>query len=347
MRIIVPSIFLETTGLYLKAPHEADFPAICSLQSHPAIMQHFIQPHAQIRKTFDLSIQHYRNHGFTLFSVFEKITDTFIGQAGLIHLAYDDTQPDIELVYQLLPTARGLEYATELANALIAWAWQHQSIQKIITVIHQDNIPSRHVAEKVGMHYVGKACYTHHPEGVTYAIDKRSLQLDKVTLVPATLQDYPIMQNMGRFYLYDMSEYLGISEKWTLPSDGLYTCIDFKKYWETDNTSPFLVYYEKEVAGFVIVDKKTYSSNADFNMAQFFILRKFKRHGLGRHVAQTMFSRYPGTWEVMVLPGNEGAYRFWRNIITEHTNSNFQETTCEVPHFQYDTRNIFTFYKSP
>ncbi len=37
---------------------------------------------------------------------------------------------------------------------------------------------------------------------------------------------------MARFYVYDMSEYLGNEEGWEIPEDGLYECIDFKKYWE-------------------------------------------------------------------------------------------------------------------
>jgi [ribosomal protein S5]-alanine N-acetyltransferase len=58
---------------------------------------------------------------------------------------------------------------------------------------------------------------------------------------------------MGRFYVYDMSEYLGKEEGWEIPEDGLYECIDFKKYWEDESSFPFLVCYQNEIVGFVII----------------------------------------------------------------------------------------------
>ena len=79
---------------------------------------------------------------------------------------------------------------------------------------------------------------------------------------------------MGRFYVYDMSEYMGNEEGWEIPENGLYECIDFKKYWDDENSFPFLVRYENEIAGFAIVDKKCSDSIIDFNMAQFFCFKK-------------------------------------------------------------------------
>ena len=75
-------------------------------------------------------------------------------------------------------------------------------------------------------------------------------------------------------------------------------------------------------------------------MAQFFILRKFKNKGLGRYVTYLCFKKFPGVWEVMVIPGNEGAYRFWRTIIKNYTNNHFLEYTREIDHSR---KNIFKF----
>jgi ribosomal-protein-alanine N-acetyltransferase len=144
---------------------------------------------------------------------------------------------------------------------------------------------------------------------------------------------------MGRFYVYDMSEFMG----WKIPADGLYECIDFSKYWKTDDAFPFLIHYENELAGFVIIDKKGSDASIDFNVAQFFILRKFKNKGLGRYVACQCFDKFRGTWEVMVIPGNEGAYRFWQSIIKKYTAENFTEYTREVAHFNNSIKNIFKF----
>lgn len=170
-----------------------------------------------------------------------------------------------------------------------------------------------------------------------------NLDHSQITLIPAAIEHYPIIQNMARFYVYDMSEYLGHEEGWEIPENGLYECIDFKEYWETKDAFPFLIRYGKELAGFVIVDKKGSDTTIDFNMAQFFILRKFNGKGIGRLVAYECFNRFKGIWEVMVIPGNTGAYSFWKIIIHSYTSGHFSEYTKAVAHFKNNIKNIFKF----
>lgn len=56
----------------------------------------------------------------------------------------------------------------------------------------------------------------------------------------ATLDDYPIIQNMARFYVYELSRDCGfISEDWALPPDGLYESFDFKNTLKSRQEKPF------------------------------------------------------------------------------------------------------------
>jgi ribosomal-protein-alanine N-acetyltransferase len=144
---------------------------------------------------------------------------------------------------------------------------------------------------------------------------------------------------MARFYVYDMSEFMG----WEMENTGLYECISFEKYFDKENNYPFLIKYEDNLAGFVIVDKVGSNNTIDFNMAQFFTLRKFKNKGIARYVAHQCFDKFKGNWEVMVIPGNEGAYRFWRSTIRKYTDKNFVEYTKDIQHFDNSTKNIFNF----
>ncbi len=172
---------------------------------------------------------------------------------------------------------------------------------------------------------------------------KENFNFEQVTLVPALLDDYPIIQNMGRFYVYDMSEYMRDEAGWQMPENGLYECIDFKKYWQTDDAFPFLIRYKGELAGFVIVDKKGSDDKIDYNMAQFYIIRKFKGKGLGKFVAYHCFDTFKGMWEVMVMPHNTGAYQFWKKTITSYTNNAAIEYTRQIKHFNNSEKNIFCF----
>lgn len=169
-----------------------------------------------------------------------------------------------------------------------------------------------------------------------------SFDYNQIKIIPATINDYQAIQNMARFYVYDMSEYLGDEEGWEMPEDGLYECIDFKKYWETDNAFPFLIRYKSELVGFAIVDKKGSEPAINFNMAQFFIIRKFKNKGIGKFIAHELFNRFRGIWEVMVIPENLGAYQFWNKTIGAFS-KNVEKYNRHVAHFENNLKKIFKF----
>ena len=42
-----------------------------------------------------------------------------------------------------------------------------------------------------------------------YEIFNRKINFNKINIIPASLNEYPIIQNMGRFYVYDLCEYMG------------------------------------------------------------------------------------------------------------------------------------------
>ena len=339
------SIFLETKRLIINTPELDDFDDLYALQSDADVMKYIgrgVRTQSDVLNGLEKAIMHYDKHGFSLGSVFEKESGEFVGRAGLIHLAYDDAQPEVEVGYALTKSSWNKGYATELTQALIKWAFKHLTIKKIVAVIKPENDRSRRVLEKVGMRYIKRTLYWDN-EVALYEIDKSVVDTNKIKLVPAGIKDYPVIQNMARFYVYDMSEYLGDEEGWEIPKDGLYECIDFKKYWESDDNFPFLIQYDDELAGFVIVDKKGSLPEIDFNMAQFFILRKFKGKGIGKYVAHHCFNLFQGMWEVMVIPGNEGAYRFWRATIQGYTHRDYVEYTAQVAHLNHNTKNIFQF----
>lgn len=60
-------------------------------------------------------------------------------------------------------------------------------------------------------------------------------------------------------------------------------------------------------------------------VAEFFVLNKYRRIGAGTFMANKMFEVYKGKWEVCTLLKNERAQKFWRNTIKNFTNNNFEE----------------------
>jgi predicted acetyltransferase len=51
-------------------------------------------------------------------------------------------------------------------------------------------------------------------------------------------------------------------------------------------------------------------------MAEFFIIRGYRRRGIGTEVAHEVWRMFPGQWEVRVVKTNDTAKEFWERAIT-------------------------------
>src|SRR5438309_2789783 len=56
-----------------------------------------------------------------------------------------------------------------------------------------------------------------------------------------------------------------------------------------------------------------------YDIAEFFVLRRYRHSGVGREAAFLAWDRYPGSWTVRVAEGNAGALEFWRSAIDQYT----------------------------
>lgn len=145
-------------------------------------------------------------------------------------------------------------------------------------------------------------------------------------LITATLKDYSVVQNLARFYAYDMSRYCSQAyEGWEFPENGLYECADFKKYLAGKGKHAYLVRINSELAGFVFVNQLEIMPEVNWNMAEFYIVAKFQRSGIGAKIAKEVFTRFKGEWSVGVIPQNTRALLFWRKVIAEYTDNCFDE----------------------
>ena len=167
----------------------------------------------------------------------------------------------------------------------------------------------------------------------------------KPKIIPATLKDYPTIQNMARFYVYDLSRDCGfISGEWELPANGLYESFDFKSYFQDDTKKAFLIKVEKELAGFALIDQCKINPKTNWNIGEFFILAKFQGKGIGKEIAHQLWQKHPGLWEVAVIPENKSGARFWKKTINDFTAGDYSR---RIKNVQYDKhqpkRIIFSF----
>ena len=150
-----------------------------------------------------------------------------------------------------------------------------------------------------------------------------------ITICKATKKDKDTIQNLGRFYIYEMSRYCGFLPTWEIPPNGLFECIDLSSYSEKSDRHAFLIKVDCELAGFVLINKIGTTPDVDWNIGEFFVISKFQGKGIGRYAAELVFNQFPGTWETTQIPENKAAIDFWKNVVTRYTNGQF-ESSCKI-----------------
>jgi len=169
----------------------------------------------------------------------------------------------------------------------------------------------------------------------------------KITLKKADKSEKEIIQNLACFYTYDMSRHCGFLPGWETPSDGNYTCFDLSRYWEEPDRYPYLIEVDKELAGFALLHKIGSTVDIDWTIGEFFIVAKFQGKGIGCKIAHQLFNRFNGKWEVMQIPENSAAIAFWKKVIHEYTEGNFEISEKTVQDPKPHPMIVMTFSSSP
>jgi predicted acetyltransferase len=170
----------------------------------------------------------------------------------------------------------------------------------------------------------------------------------KINITPASKELMPVIQNMARFYAYDLSKSCGFYElfDWSFPENGLYEGLDVSKYWEP-NCYPFIIRVDNELAGFALINKTGSVPEVDWNMGEFFIVGKYQGKGIGKQVAFALFNKFHGQWEVRQMPPNLPAIKFWKKIVAEYSQNQFTETTTTSQKPKPRTSHVLRFTVHP
>ena len=152
-------------------------------------------------------------------------------------------------------------------------------------------------------------------------VDSQEIALDA-----ATPRDAEVLSNLLELYTHDLSEIFPVE----LGADGRFGYAKLPLYWsEPERRFPFLIRCGGRVAGFALVTRGSPASDdpETFDIAEFFILRRHRRSGVGRRAAFLLWNRLGGSWTVRVSEANRGGRPFWASIIAEYTKGAVTETT--------------------
>ena len=158
-----------------------------------------------------------------------------------------------------------------------------------------------------------------------------------VALHEATEEDLAVARNLVPYYVYDMSEYLG----WACTPDGRFDgCDMLPTYWSEPGKHAFMLRAGGEPAGFALVRGNHEEEDLDYTIGEFFVLRKFRRRGVGERIARQLSDMFRGRWKVAQLMRNTPAIAFWRKVIGRYTDGAFSECKEDSP---WDEMNAILF----
>ena len=140
-----------------------------------------------------------------------------------------------------------------------------------------------------------------------------------VQLIVAEPGDRTTLDNLMQLYVHDFSEHWAGRDLGELGEDGRFPGYPLEPYWNEPTHVPLLIRVDAKLSGFALVNNVSHTGRpAERNMAEFFIVRKHRRSGIGTVAAHQIFGRYPGQWETAVARKNAIALAFWRRAIRQH-----------------------------
>ena len=132
-----------------------------------------------------------------------------------------------------------------------------------------------------------------------------------LTLRALRRTDVPLVQRLVQLYIYDLG-----GDRWGVEPDGTFGGPGWhRRFWRRRGGHHVVMRVGGRPAGFALVRERAHFAGAGVReLSEFFVLRKYRRRGVGTRAARTLFARFPGRWEVAVLTWNP-AQRFWRGVI--------------------------------
>ena len=163
----------------------------------------------------------------------------------------------------------------------------------------------------------------------------------QIGVVKAEAKDKLVLENLLQLYDHDFSEFTASD----VNAEGIYEEDPLDRWWSEPRRHPFLVKVDGQLAGLALVrGQSAFTGDTGVtDMVEFFIMRKYRRRGVGGETATRLFDLFPGRWEVRQIAANAPAQAFWRKVIGVYTGGRFEERFVEDeqwrgPYQSFDTR---------
>jgi [ribosomal protein S5]-alanine N-acetyltransferase len=147
-----PSTVLETDRLLLRQLAFEDLNDLAAILTDAETMQYYARPFTrdESRTWISNNIERYESDGFGLWAIVLKESGEFVGDCGPVR-RFVDGRDEVEIGWQVRRARWRQGIASEAGAACRDYAFGPLGLDRVISLIRPENIPSRGVAEKIGM----------------------------------------------------------------------------------------------------------------------------------------------------------------------------------------------------
>ena len=145
-------LILETERLLLREFVPDDVDALAAVLSDSETMRYYpaVLDRDGVAAWIERNRRRYTDAGHGLWAMVSKSSGEVIGDCGLTRQTVEEVD-EIEIGYHVRRDLWGRGYASEAAGACRDYGFERLGAERLISLIRPENVPSRRVAEKIGL----------------------------------------------------------------------------------------------------------------------------------------------------------------------------------------------------
>jgi RimJ/RimL family protein N-acetyltransferase len=146
-------VAIETGRLILRSWRDGDGPEFARVTNTPEVMEHLggLDDPAKLAATAQRLAAIEQEHGFTFWAMERKEDRALLGFCGLKPGNVVPLIGEVEIGWRLRHDAWGQGYASEAAEASLAWGWENRGMPRILAITVPANTRSRALMVRLGM----------------------------------------------------------------------------------------------------------------------------------------------------------------------------------------------------
>ncbi|MCP8467103.1 GNAT family N-acetyltransferase [Pseudomonas sp. ZM23] len=136
-----------------------------------------------------------------------------------------------------------------------------------------------------------------------------------IELVQTGPEHAELIRNLYQYYAYDSSDW----EQEDVEVDGRFYVHQqhLARYWSEPQWSANLILADGFIAGFLLIERSELEGVEALELADLFVLRKYRRLGIGRALATQVLLGGDTPWLVRFYRQDSVAQAFWRAVLDD------------------------------